>query len=181
RGGGGREATGGGGRKSLACVTENPSVACGDSSPVNGGANHASARFTVLQPRRLILGAKPGRAMFNLSGKKPKLAMGSAEANEATRRALLALGDNGAATRRVSHFAAPTPKAVARERRDLVDGLKQRGFTVKDADGGGLVLEHDTAVTAAAIDSVTGELAAHFKARGWTYDGWESEVAAAAS
>lgn len=115
--------------------------------------------------------------MFNLSGKKPKLAMGSAEANETTRKALALLGDDGARPRRVAHFAAPTKKAQARERRDLIDGLKQRGFDVKDADGGGLVLEHQSAVTASAFDGLTGELAAHFKARGWSYDGWESEVA----
>lgn len=114
--------------------------------------------------------------MFNLPGSKPKLAMGSAEANEKTRKALAALGDDGAAPRGVIHYACPGPRADKRLRRDMLDELKLKGFDVRDAAvDNGLILEHKSAVTA-AFDQATGELAAWFKARGWTYDGWECAV-----
>ena len=119
--------------------------------------------------------------MFKLPGQKPKLVMGSAEANETTRRALASLGDDGVAVRSVRHFAYPGPKADKRQRRDMLDELKLKGFDVRDAAvDNGLVLEHKSAVTA-AFDQQTGELAAWFKARGWTYDGWECAVTSRAA
>ena len=114
--------------------------------------------------------------MFNLPGMKPKLAMGSAEANEKTRKALAALGDDGSAVRHVVHYAYPGPKADKRQRRDMLDELKLKGFDVRDAAAdNGLVLEHQSAVVG-AFDQQTGELAAWFKVRGWSYDGWECAV-----
>lgn len=118
--------------------------------------------------------------MFSLPGKKPKVAMGSVEANAATRRALAALGDDGAAVRAITHYAYPTAKADKRARRDMIDELRSRGFDVRDAAvDNGLILEHQSGVGAGAFDQKTGELAAWFKTRQWTYDGWECAVVAA--
>lgn len=116
--------------------------------------------------------------MFGLGGKKPKFDMGSPEANESTRIALAALGDDGGRTRKVTHYAAAGSKADPRQRRDMIDDLVSKGYKPSLAeDGKALTLEHETAVTAAALDQKTGELAAWFKVRGWSYDGWECAVA----
>lgn len=116
--------------------------------------------------------------MFGLGGKRAKLDMGSPEANEATRKALASLGDDGGRNRKVTHFAAAGPKADSKQRRDMIDDLVSRGYKPTLAeDGKALSLEHESAVTAAAFDQRTGELAAWFKVRGWSYDGWECAVA----
>lgn len=118
------------------------------------------------------------QSMFGIGGRKQKLEMGSPEANEATRRALAALGDDGGRVRKVTHYAAAGPKADAKQRRDMIDDLVSKGYKPGLAeDGKAMTLEQETAVTAAAFDQKTGELAAWFKVRGWSYDGWECVVA----
>ncbi len=116
--------------------------------------------------------------MFGIGGKKQKIEMGTPEANEATRRALAALGDDGGRPRRVTHHASAGSKADPKARRDMIDDLVSKGFapTLSD-DGKSMTLAHETVVTGLSFDQKTGELAAWFKVRGWTYEGWESIVA----
>lgn len=118
--------------------------------------------------------------MFGIGGKKPKLEMGTSEANEATRKALAFLGDDGGRPRRVTHYASAGSKADPKARRDMLDDLVSKGYAPNLAeDGKSMTLAHETAVTGLSFDQKTGELAAWFKVRGWTYEGWESAVAGA--
>ena len=115
--------------------------------------------------------------MFTLPGRKPKLEMGSPEANEATRKALAALGDDGGRARKVTHYARAGAKSNPKSRRDMLDDLVSKGFApTLTEDGKALELDHESAVAGLAFDQKTSELAAWFKVRGWSYDGWECEV-----
>lgn len=115
--------------------------------------------------------------MFGIGGKKPKFDMGSPEANEATRKALASLGDDGGRPRPVTHYAHAGPKADPKTRRDMADDLVSKGYAPTFAeDGKSMTVAQTCAVTGLAFDQKTSELAAWFKVRGWTYEGWESAV-----
>lgn len=115
--------------------------------------------------------------MFGIGSKKPKFEMGSPEANEATRKALAALGDDGGRPRPVTHYAHAGPKADPKARRDMADDLVSKGYAPTFAeDGKSMTVAQTCAVTGLAFDQKTSELAAWFKVRGWAYEGWESAV-----
>ncbi len=114
---------------------------------------------------------------FSLFKKKPAPMMGSCEANDAVRAQLARMGDDGAATRHVIHYAYPEKSADMTARDALVDDLKAMGYEVKDAvHENGVVLEHYRPVAPSDFDTLTNELKDWFATRGWAYDGWECAV-----
>ncbi len=116
--------------------------------------------------------------VFALFKKKPAPAIGSCEANDAVRAQLARMGDDGAATRHVVHFAYPDKTADMSRRDALIGDLKAKGFEVKDAvHEKGVTFEHHRPVTPGDFDTLTSELRDWFSARGWDYDGWECAVA----
>ncbi|MEL7488722.1 MAG: ribonuclease E inhibitor RraB [Pseudomonadota bacterium] len=109
-----------------------------------------------------------------------KQAMGAPASNDAVRAQLTALGDDGAATRHVLHYAYPERTADDADRDSMRNDLIDRGFKVSDAaSGNGFVLEHHREVASNDFDALTADLSAWFAARGWDYDGWECAVVTA--
>ena len=93
------------------------------------------------------------------------------------RAQLKKLGDNGATTRHVIHYAYPQDGADLSLRDALIEHLRADGYEVKDAvHDRGLVLEHYREVASDAFDAMTVELSRRFAEMGWTYDGWECAV-----
>jgi hypothetical protein len=121
--------------------------------------------------------SREARMGFSLFKKKPAPAAGSAEFNESVRVQLARMGDDGASTRHVVHYAYPSKTADPSVRSAMIGDLRTRGFDVKDAVvEQGVVFEHHRPVTPHDFDAVTNELREWFATRGWGYDGWECAV-----
>ncbi len=105
--------------------------------------------------------------------------MGSREANDAVRKQLASMGDDGRAIRHVLHYAYPTRSADRARRREMIAELTARDLMVSNAaTRKGLVMEQFRSVAAATdFDAYTTALADWFAERGWEYDGWECAVA----
>lgn len=115
--------------------------------------------------------------LFNLFRRKPKPLVGSPAANDVLRERLAAYGDDGYRVRHILHYAYPEEEKDLLIRPALIRSLIANGYSVSDAAvAGGVVLQHHHSLAPEVFDIVTAELSAWFAARGWEYDGWESEV-----
>lgn len=115
--------------------------------------------------------------VFKLFKKKPSPPLGSSVSNSLVRAQLKKMGDDGAKTRHVIHYAYPQDGADPSLRDAMIERLRADGYDVKDAvHENGLVLEHYREVASEAFNAMTVDLSRWFAEMGWAYDGWECAV-----
>ena len=97
--------------------------------------------------------------------------------NDEVRAQLAAMGDDGVAPRHCIHYFFARRWTLKRSpRQDVIEYVKELGFTVQDSDKNCVMFDTTSTVVGEEFDQLTDDLHAFGQTNGWTYDGWECAV-----